>query len=328
MRVRVPTDVDMADRIFAGLTARQLAILGGHGLLLLALYVTLGERIPLPLLGVVAVPVCLLGLLWATTSAEGTTWERIGVAALRHFARPRRRVLAPEGIPELPAWAGEIGALAPLEFPAQGASPDGHVDLGDEGAAAICRASSVNFALRSETEQRALVEGFARLLNALDAPVQFLVRSNRVDIRGMVEVIEERAGGLPHPALEAAALEHAGFLRSLGARRDALSRQVLLCFREPGAVPRRRPRGSGTGSRRPRLSFGGWESASSGSKGGSPPISWREPRIPSPSHLERELGHRRAPWRGAGETPFVNLRVRRLDRALDSGWRRGSPRRT
>jgi hypothetical protein len=163
VRVRVPADVDMADRIFAGLTARQLAILGGNGLLLLVLYVTLGERIPLPLLGVVAVPVSLLGLLWATTSAEGTTWERIGVAALRHFARPRRRVLAPEGIPEPPTWAGEIGALAPLEFPAQGASPDGHVDLGDEGAAAICRASSVNFALRSETEQRALVEGFARL---------------------------------------------------------------------------------------------------------------------------------------------------------------------
>ncbi len=237
MRVRVPADVDMADRIFAGLTARQLAILGGHGLLLLVLYVTLGERIPLPLLGVVAVPICLLGLLWATTSAEGTTWEWIGVAALRHFARPRRRVLAPEGIPQLPAWAGEIGALAPLDFPAQGASPDGHVDLGDEGAAAICRASSLNFALRSETEQRALVEGFARLLNALDAPVQFLVRSNRVDIRGLVEGIEERAGGLPHPALEAAALEHAGFLRSLGARRDALSRQVLLCFREPGGSP-------------------------------------------------------------------------------------------
>jgi hypothetical protein len=234
MRVRVPADVDMADRIFAGLTARQLAILGGHGLLLLVLYVTLGERIPLPLLGAVAVPISLLGLLWATTSPQGTTWERFGIAALRHFAGPRRRVLAPEGIPEPPSWAGRTATLAPLAFPVQDASPDGHVNLGEEGAAAICRASSVNFALRSELEQRALVEGFARLLNALDAPVQFLVRSNRVDIRGLVEAIEERAGGLPHLALEAAAREHAGFLRSLGARRDVLSRQVLLCFREPG----------------------------------------------------------------------------------------------
>ena len=232
MRVRVPADVDMADRIFAGLTTRQLAILGAHGLVLLALYAVLGERIPLPLLGVVAVPICLLGLLWATTSPEGTTWEQMALAALRHVARPRRRVLAPEGIPESPAWVGEIGALAPLGFPAQDVSPDGHVDLGADGAVAICRASSVNFALRSETEQRALIEGLARLLNALDAPLLFLVRSNRADLRGLIEAIEERAGGLPHPALEAAAREHAGFLRSLGARRDVLSRQVLLCFRE------------------------------------------------------------------------------------------------
>lgn len=236
MRVKVPADIDMADRIFAGLTARQLAILGAHGLLLLALYAVLGERVPLAILGVVAGPVCVLGLLWATTSPQGTTWEHMAVAALRHFARPSRRVFAPEGIPASPAWVGEIGALAPLEFPMQDASADGHVDLGDDGAVAICRASSVNFALRSETEQLALIEGLARLLNALDAPLLFLVRSNRADLRGLIEAIEERAGGLPHPPLEAAAREHAEFLRSLAARRDVLSRQVLLCFREPGGA--------------------------------------------------------------------------------------------
>lgn len=236
MRVRVPADIDMADRIFAGLTARQLAILGAHGLVLLTLYALLGERIPLPVLGVVAVPVSLFGLLWATTAPEGTTWEQMALGVLRHVARPRRRVLAPEGIPQSPAWLSASGALAPVEFPARDASADGHVDLGDEGTVAICRASSVNFALRSETEQQALVEGLARLLNALDAPLLFLVRSNRADLRGLIEGIEERAGGLPHPALESAAREHAGFLRSLGARRDVLSRQVLLCFREAGGA--------------------------------------------------------------------------------------------
>jgi hypothetical protein len=232
VKVRVPADVDMADRIFAGLTARQLAILGAHGLALLALYAILGERLPLPVLGVVAVPVCLFGLVWATTSPEGTTWEQIGLGALRHFAKPRRRVLAPEAIPEPPAWIRKNGALAPLEFPVSGTF-DGHVDLGEDGAVAICRASSLNFALRSETEQEALIEGFGRLLNALDAPASFLVRSNRADLRGLIEAIEERSPGLPHPQLEAAAREHAAFLRSLAARRDVLSRQVLLCFRDP-----------------------------------------------------------------------------------------------
>jgi hypothetical protein len=234
VRVRIPADVDMADRIFAGLTARQLVILGGHALLLALLYGVLGERLPLPLLGAIAIPIACLGLLWATTSAEGTTWERMALSAFRHFRRPRRHVLAPEGIPDAPSWAGDVPSLAALEFPASGVSRDGHVDLGADGAAAICRASSVNFALRSETEQRALVEGFARVLNALDAPVQFLVRSNRVDLRDLVGAIDEIAPGLPHPALEAAAREHATFLRSLGTRRDALSRQVVICFRDPG----------------------------------------------------------------------------------------------
>jgi hypothetical protein len=237
MRVRVPADVDMADRIFAGMTARQLAILGGPGLLLLLLYTTIGSRVPLSLFGVVAVPITLVGLLWATTSLDGTTWERIAVAALRHFGRPRRRVLAPEGIAPLPAWtSGAAGAVAPLELPFEGASRDGHVELGTDGVAAICRASSISFALRSEAEQQALVEGFARLLNALDAPIQFLVRSNRADPRGVVDAIEEGAPGLPHPGLEAAAREHVTFLRSLAARRDVLSRQVLLCFRQPGGA--------------------------------------------------------------------------------------------
>lgn len=235
MRMRIPADVDMADRIFAGLTARQLLILGGHGLALVILYQALGPRAPLPVFAVVAVPVALAGLLWATTSPAGTTWERMALAALRHIITPRRRVLAPEGLPVEPAWARPaVGSLAPLELPMEGASPDGHIELGRDGLVALCRASAINFALRSEAEQEALVEGFARLLNALDAPVQFLIRSNRADLRAVVDALEERAGGLPDVALEAAAREHAAFLRALASRRDVLERQVLVCFREPG----------------------------------------------------------------------------------------------
>jgi len=237
VKVRVPADVDMADRIFAGLTARQLAILGGDALLLVLMYVTVGSRLPLPLLGVVALPVALMGVLWATTSPDGTTWERMVMAAVRHFREPRRRVLAPEGIPPLPDWAsGAVDRVAPLGLPVEGSSRDGHVELGAEGVAAICRASSINFALRSEAEQQALVDGFARLLNALDARVQFLVRSNRTDLRAFLDAIEEGAAGLAHPGLEAAAREHAAFLRSLASRRDILARQVLVCFREEGGA--------------------------------------------------------------------------------------------
>ncbi len=237
MKVRVPADVDMADRIFAGLTARQLLILAGHGLLLVFLYETTSSHLPLPVFGAMAVPITAIGLLWATTSLDGMPWERAAMAGIRHFIEPRRRVLAPDGVPPLPAWvSGTEEPLAPLELPLESVNLDGHVELGIDGVTAICQASSINFALRSETEQQALVEGFARLLNALDAPVQFLVRSNRADLRRFFETMEERAPILPHPGLEESAREHAAFLRSLAARRDILSRQVLVCFRERGVA--------------------------------------------------------------------------------------------
>lgn len=234
MRVRLPADVDMADRIFAGLTARQLAILGVDAVILLGLYAAGGTRLPVPVFLVIAAPLVALGLLWAMTSPEGTTFESLARSALGHFIRPRKRVLAPEGLPEVPDWWEELApSVAPLELPLGDPTGDGHVELGSEGAVAICRASPVNFALRSEAEQRALVEGFARLLNALDAPAQFLVRSNRADLRELLTGLEEQAVSLPNQGLEAAAREHAAFLRSLASRRDVLSRQVLVCFREP-----------------------------------------------------------------------------------------------
>ena len=84
----------------------------------------------------------------------------------------------------------------------------------------------------------------------------FLVRSNRADLRGLIGAIEERSPGLPHPQLEAAAREHAEFLRSLAARRDVLSRQVLLCLASLAwrATRRRQHLGWRIGSRRPRPS--------------------------------------------------------------------------
>jgi hypothetical protein len=49
-----------------------------------------------------------------------------------------------------------------------------------------------------------------------------------------VAALRDAAPALPHPALEQAALEHAGFLENLAAERDVLTRQALLILREPG----------------------------------------------------------------------------------------------
>ncbi|MGH2726721.1 MAG: PrgI family mobile element protein [Actinomycetota bacterium] len=233
MKARIPADVDMADRIFAGLTARQLVILGGHAFALWALWAATAQRLHPYAFGALAVPVAALAFVWATVKVEGTALERLAVAGLGFLRTPRRRVFAPYGVPVLPRWMRlRVPCVAPLDLPVAGTATQECVDLSPEGSAVLCRASSLNFALRSEAEQRALIEGFGRLLNALDEEVQFLVRSDRVELEGLVEEMERRAGALPHPALEAAALEHGVFLRTLAGRRDVLTRQVFICFRD------------------------------------------------------------------------------------------------
>jgi hypothetical protein len=92
----------------------------------------------------------------------------------------------------------------------------------------------VNFALRSPAEQDALAAAYGRWLNSLTGPAQVLIRAGRADLTSAVAELREAAPGLPHPALEQAALEHALFLDGLAAERDVLTRQALLVTREPG----------------------------------------------------------------------------------------------
>jgi hypothetical protein len=97
----------------------------------------------------------------------------------------------------------------------------------------VCACSTVNFALRTPSEQEALVACFGRYLHSLAAPVQILIRAQRLDLADQIEALRRRAYGLPHPALEAAALEHADYLDDLASGSDLLQRQVLVILREP-----------------------------------------------------------------------------------------------
>jgi hypothetical protein len=120
-----------------------------------------------------------------------------------------------------------------LELPCREIDDDGLLDLGDDGAAIVCRARTIGFELRTEDEQAALVAAFGRYLNGLTTPVQVVVRSEPVDLHGSVRELREEAGGLPHQALERAAVAHAQFLHDLATARTLLKRDVLLVLRDP-----------------------------------------------------------------------------------------------
>jgi hypothetical protein len=239
--VTIPANLEREDRLIANLTARQLAILTPTGLLVWALYLATDTLVPLPVFAALAIPLIGTAAALALVERDGITLDRLALHALHQARRPRRLVVAPDGIPELPAWAAaseEASPLpAPLRLPARAIRADGAINLGSEGIAAMVACSTVSFALRTPSEQAALVGAFGGWLNALTGPAQILVHAQPINLDPAITLLRDRAAGLPHPALEDAALDHARFLAELAATRELLGRQVLIVVREPYSAP-------------------------------------------------------------------------------------------
>lgn len=70
---------------------------------------------------------------------------------------------------------------------------NGVMILKDGGLRSVLMASSINFALKSEIEQDAIVGAFQTFLNTLDFSVQILVHSRELDIRPYLQLLESKA---------------------------------------------------------------------------------------------------------------------------------------
>lgn len=252
--VRIPADVDREDRVLANLTARQVAILATVGAVLYACYAATRTVLPPVVFLAAALPVIIGTGVLVLGTRDGLSLDRLLAAAIRQRLTPRVQVATDGPIASAPDWATaravapdgqpyRADAVAPanLRLPAravdQTAGDVGVIDLGPDGLAVVCACSTVNFALRTDAEQEALVASFGRYLHSLSAPIQILIRAQRLDLSDQIAELRERAGGLPHPALEAAAREHADYLAELVAHADLLRRQVLLVLREPRHTP-------------------------------------------------------------------------------------------
>ncbi len=243
--VRVPSDVDREDRIIANLTARQVTLLAAVGLTLYAAWSATQALLPLPVFLIIAIPLGAGASLVVLGQRDGVSLDRLLFAAARHRLAPSRLVAQPADAPRTPEWlAAHLAAQDPcgwerlgaLRLPVNGVSPDGVIDLGVEGVARIAAAGAVDFSLRTPSEQAGMVAAFGRYLHSLAAPTHLLVRTRRLDLSSQISALRDAAGGLPHPALETAAREHADYLAQLAASTDLLRRQVLLIVREPVAA--------------------------------------------------------------------------------------------
>lgn len=262
IRARIPADLDTPDRLVAGLTARQLALLTAAALPLYAAWQALSTRVPLPVLATVTATLAALAVAVAMGHREGLSLDRWLLAALTHRLRPRRLAPTPErGSPPLPVWApdGQDRQPAPalLRLPAEAISADGVLTTGPNTSAVLVAASTVTAGLHTPGEQAMLLAGYARWLNSVSGPVQIVVSARSLDLGARALHVAETAHRLAHPALAAAALEHAEHLLDLCEDTDRLIRTVTIACTATSAGTGAGPAGGSGRHRDPGRSGGG-----------------------------------------------------------------------
>lgn len=75
--------------------------------------------------------------------------------------------------------------------------------------------SSMNFALKSEDEQKSVIFQFQNFLNSLDFSVQISMQSRKLDIRPYLAIPEERYSAQQNELLKVQIKEYIDFIRAL-----------------------------------------------------------------------------------------------------------------
>ena len=85
----------------------------------------------------------------------------------------------------------------------------------DSSARMVLRCSTINFLLKSTEEQDAIIMSFQRFLNALDFPVQIMVRSSKLDIDGYLGKLKDKAVSQKNELLQNQTYEYIEYLKKL-----------------------------------------------------------------------------------------------------------------
>ena len=100
--------------------------------------------------------------------------------------------------------------------------------LKDGQLVGVMLASSVNFALKSQSEQEAILSQFQNFLNSLDFSVQFFVQSRKLDIRPYIALLEERLQAQTEELMKIQVREYIEFVRSFTERANIMSKHFFV----------------------------------------------------------------------------------------------------
>ncbi len=105
---------------------------------------------------------------------------------------------------------------------------NGVIILKDGGYRGVLMCSSINFALKGEDEQRAIIGGFQSLLNTLDFSMQIVVHSRKTDIRPYLALLETRMADQTTELMRLQLREYVAFIRNFIESSDIMTKTFYV----------------------------------------------------------------------------------------------------
>lgn len=121
-----------------------------------------------------------------------------------------------------------VAAKASQEFVKIKEIRDGIVILRDGGLRAVLMTSSINFALKSEENQMAVIAQFQNFLNSLDFSVQIVVQSRRFDIKPYIATLEGRLQNQKNELLSMQTREYIGFIKKFTEETNIMNKTFFI----------------------------------------------------------------------------------------------------
>ncbi|MBI1961559.1 MAG: hypothetical protein HYS45_02565 [Parcubacteria group bacterium] len=98
----------------------------------------------------------------------------------------------------------------------------------DGSVRSVLLASSINFALKSEDEQNAILSGYLSLLNSLDFSVQIVVQSRMLNIDAYLSDLERRSSEQTNDLLRTQIQEYRSFVSELVTLGDIMGKRFYV----------------------------------------------------------------------------------------------------
>ncbi|MEW5907752.1 MAG: TraC family protein [Patescibacteria group bacterium] len=116
---------------------------------------------------------------------------------------------------------------------------EGVVTLKDGSLRVILMASSLNFALKSEDEQNAIIAQYQNFLNSIDFPLQFFIESRRLDIEPYLLTLDDALRKQINELLKIQIREYIEFIKNFVKSTDIVSKTfyVVVSYTPTVVIP-------------------------------------------------------------------------------------------